>query len=116
MNFHAHIYWANDSERTLALSFRDTLEEMGCVLGSIHDQRVGPHDLPMYQAEYSSANKGTVEEYLQTNAESLSILLHEDTGDDFKDHTDGARWIGRKLFLNLDWLEEYTRLKKSKTV
>jgi aromatic ring-cleaving dioxygenase len=116
MIFHAHIYWSNETEKAIALSFRDSLEEMGCDLGSIHEQKVGPHSLPMYQVEYSSENKGTVEDYLQTNAETLSILLHEDTGDEIKDHTEGANWIGRKLFLNLDWLEEYTRLKQSKTV
>ena len=41
-----------------------------------------------------------IEEYLKKI--SLTILLHEDIGDDHvRDHTEGARWIGKPLSLNL---------------
>lgn len=41
--------------------------------------------------------------------EGLTILLHEDTGDDLRDHTEGTRWLGNELKLDLVWLENYVK-------
>jgi aromatic ring-cleaving dioxygenase len=52
---------------------------------------------------YDANNKNFVENYLQQFSKKISILLHEDIGTDNKrDHTEGARWIGKKLKLNLE--------------
>ena len=57
----------------------------------------------MYQVMYEASNKEFVENYLKKYNGKISILLHEDIGRDHKrDHTDGARWIGKKLQLNLE--------------
>ena len=57
----------------------------------------------MYQVMYDTNNKNFVENYLQRFSKKISILLHEDIGTDNKrDHTEGARWIGKKLKLNLE--------------
>jgi aromatic ring-cleaving dioxygenase len=102
LNYHAHIYWANLTEKELALSFRLTLHDNGCGLGRIKDKPVGPHPRPMYQVVYDAANQEFVESYLSQHHGEMSILLHEDIGHDHKrDHTDGARWIGEELTLNL---------------
>lgn len=107
-HYHAHIYWKNSDERAHALSMRPFLQSLGCEMGRVHDQNVGPHPLPMYQALYTSTNQQSVETYLRANAENLSILLHEDIGiDHVKDHTDGARWIGEPLQLDLEFLETF---------
>ena len=104
MNYHAHIYWKHIGERVQALSLRSQLEALGCSLGKIHDQPIGPHPLPMYQARYDSSNQAEVESLLRT--QTMSILLHEDIGvDHVRDHTDGARWINKPLDLNLKFLE-----------
>ena len=90
-------------EKELALSFRLTLHDHGCGLGRIKDSPVGPHPLPMYQIMYDDTNKDFVEGYLSQHKGGLSILLHEDIGENHKrDHTDGARWIGNKLALKLE--------------
>lgn len=109
MHYHAHIYWQNEAQRFEALYLRQPLSKMGCQLGTIHDSAIGPHPLPMYQVNYNSNNANEVEELLSTT--KLDILLHEDTGDDVRDHTIGARWIGNKLKLDIAWLEEYMRNK-----
>ena len=102
MNYHAHIYWKNAKERKIALSLRLDLHDSGCGLGRIKNIPVGPHPFPMYQVTYEISIKKSVEQYLQKNCKSLSILLHEDVGANHKrDHTEGARWIGQKLDLNL---------------
>ena len=106
MEYHAHIYWKDTKERARAISFRNYLEESGCVLGRVWDQPIGPHPLPMYQAMYDSSIKPQVEVFLSTKP--LSILLHEDIGvDHVRDHTEGARWINEKLDLDLVFLENF---------
>lgn len=109
MRYHAHIYWQNEDQRFEALHLRQPLRELDCQLGSIHEEPIGPHPHAMYQVNYNSDNAKEVETLLYKA--KLHILLHEDTGDDVRDHTEGARWIGRPLDLNIKWLEEYARSK-----
>lgn len=107
MLYHAHIYWQNESQRSEALKLRPLFSDLGCSLGTIWDKEIGPHPFPMYQVNYNSDIQESVEELFSTV--KLDILLHEDTGDDLRDHTEGARWIGHKLKLDLEWLEDYVR-------
>lgn len=110
MHYHAHIYWNRTEERLVALSLRDELSKLGCSLGRVWDQSIGPHPLPMYQVNYNSVNAILVEKLLSNKG--LSVLLHEDTGDDVRDHTSGARWIGTPLELDIKWLEQYVKDKE----
>ena len=105
MNYHAHIYWKSSKEKKIALSTRIYLKKQGCLIGKIWDIPKGPHPLPMFQAKYKSSNKKKIEGYLKKI--SLTILLHEDIGvDHVRDHTEGARWIGKPLSLNLEILKD----------
>lgn len=106
MQYHAHIYWTDQISRAMAIGIRERLDELGCTLGQIRDRPVGPHARPMYQAAYPDIIKGDVEAFLQDNSEGLSILLHTDTGQHVRDHTEGARWIGTQLSLDLELLRE----------
>lgn len=109
MYYHAHIYWQNEDQRRSALMLRQPLQELGCQLGRIWDEPIGPHPYSMYQVNYNSNIAEEVEQLLAGT--KLDILLHEDTGDDVRDHTEGARWLGNKLKLDLEWLENYVRSK-----
>ena len=106
MEYHAHIYWRDDKERARAISFRNYLEEAGCVMGRVWDQPIGPHPLPMYQIVYDSSNQELVERFLRNYRETNTVLLHESINDDLRDHTDGARWLGPALELKLDIFNE----------
>lgn len=110
MHYHAHVYWRDYDQRGRALYIRSQLSELGCDLGRVMDAAIGPHPLPMYQANYSTAIAESVESLLKSTG--LTVLLHEDTGDDIRDHTQGARWLGETLELDLVWLEQYTQSKE----
>ncbi len=110
MNYHAHIYWENEAQRFEALQLRHPLHEMGCNLGRIWDEPIGPHPMAMYQVNYNTDIQKDVENLLYKA--KLHILLHEDTGDDLRDHTENTRWIGRPLALNLQRLKDYVKGKK----
>ena len=106
MKYHAHIYWNNEREKEIALSLRLTLHNSGCGLGRIMNEPVGPHPAPMYQVMYDDRNRDAVEGYLGGLSRDISILLHEDVGDNHvRDHTEGARWIGEPRVLNLEFLK-----------
>ena len=34
----------------------------------------------------------------------LRVLLHESINNDLRDHTEGARWLGEPVALDLEWL------------
>lgn len=110
MYYHAHIYWHNEDQRRRALLLRYPLEQLGCNLGRICEEPIGPHPQAMYQAGYHSDDAAKIEELLRESG--LDVLLHEDTGDDVRDHTHGARWLGNELKLDLEWLQRYADERK----
>ena len=107
MEYHAHIYWENPSQRDRAMMLREWLEQEGCVMGRVWDWPISPHPLPMYQVIYNEYNKGRIESFLKVNRETNKILLHESINDDLRDHTEGARWLGEPLLLNLSVFENH---------
>ena len=109
MKYHAHVYWHNAQERERALALRDSLDDLGCGLGRVMDRPIGPHPLPMYQVNFDHHQTESVKTLLTD--QGLSVLLHEDTGDDVRDHTAGASWIGAVLPLDLEWLKTYSENK-----
>jgi len=111
MHYHAHVYWDNQEQRLSAMVLRDILHGLGCSLGRVWDQPIGPHPLPMYQANFDHSIYDAVTSVLENK--NLSVLIHEDTGDDVRDHTEGATWIGESLTLNIEWLKRYVDGKES---
>ena len=111
MKYHAHVYWNDAEQRAHAVAMRIGLEMLGCDLGRIHDVPIGPHPLAMYQVMYDDRIKTPVERVLTNESHGISILLHEDTGDDIHDHTEEVRWINEPVVLDIAWLEEYTKQK-----
>ncbi|MGC6390412.1 MAG: DOPA 4,5-dioxygenase family protein, partial [Alphaproteobacteria bacterium] len=45
MKYHAHIYWKDSKEREVALAMRPSLRLMGCKMGRIWDNPIGPHPI-----------------------------------------------------------------------
>jgi aromatic ring-cleaving dioxygenase len=109
MHYHAHVYWKDDHQREIAVALREQLAVFGCPLGRIWDHAIGPHPLPMYQVNYDSGIAAAVVGLLSDKG--LTVLLHEDTGDDLHDHTHGVRWFGEPLDLDIAWLENYQKEK-----
>lgn len=111
--FHAHIYFQPIQQSTaeaLFLAIADWSSDV--VLGSFHFKPVGPHLLPMFTAMFNSPLKVEFTQFLDQHRNELSILIHEDTGDDYRDHTEGAEWLGEKLPLNF---EHFERIKTQKS-
>ena len=108
MEYHAHIYWDNNADRSRVLNLRSVLltPQLKCKTGILHDDLVGPHPKSQMQVRYTDEVKDVVEAFIKNNTKGMSVLYHESTKDDVRDHTEGARWTGDPLTLNLKWLEE----------
>lgn len=103
-NYHAHIYF-NHKQRPIADNLVDQLLKLELPelrLWKIHENKVGPHYLPMAEVHFSEGIMNAVVNCLKEFSAGLSILIHEDSGDDFKDH-ENPIWIGTPLPIDFNF-------------
>jgi aromatic ring-cleaving dioxygenase len=102
--YHAHVYYdaAETRDRAERLRRRVAAEFPQAKLGRWHDEMVGPHPRSMYQIEFPAAMLASFVPWLMLNRDGLTILLHPETGDDYRDHTAHAAWFGATLPLRVE--------------
>lgn len=106
--YHAHVYYHPQKTRSRAAHFRERVaaEFPNAKLGRWHDELVGPHPQAMYQIAFPSSLLASFLPWLMLNRDGLTILLHPETGNDYRDHTAHAVWFGAMLPLRLDVFAE----------
>ena len=106
--YHAHVYYDRDKTRGRAEHLRQRVaaEFPAARLGRWHDELVGPHTRSMYQIAFPPDLLASFLPWLMLNRGGLTILLHPETGDDYRDHTAHACWLGRALRLRVDVLRK----------
>ncbi len=65
---------------------------------------MGPHVLSNVEITIPPESLSQALTFLQLNNPGLSILVHPHTGDEIKDHTDLALWVGPPVLLALNKL------------
>jgi DOPA 4,5-dioxygenase len=102
--YHAHIYYDPASTRERAEELRGLIGSSfpQAKLGRWHDELVGPHPQSMYQVAFPTEMLATFVPWLMLNRGGLTILLHPETGNDYRDHTAHAVWFGAVLPLRLE--------------
>lgn len=99
--FHAHVYFDEATvgqARGLCERARD---EFGIEMGRVHEKPVGPHPRWSCQLRVPREQFGEVVLWLSLNRDGLTVFVHPETGDDLKDHTEHAIWMGEMLELEL---------------
>ena len=109
--YHAHIYYdvKETRERAARLRRRVARKFPRARLGRWHDELVGPHTQSMYQIAIPRGLLASFAPWLMLNRDGLDVLLHPETGDDYRDHTAHACWFGATLPLNVEVLRKSTR-------
>ena len=106
-SYHAHVYYTGEASRASAASLREALQSrFEVAMGNWHDKPIGPHPLPMYQVSFTTREFPRVVPWLMLNHEGLSILIHPNTDDGYRDHAEHALWLGVQLELRFDILRE----------
>jgi DOPA 4,5-dioxygenase len=102
--YHAHVYYDPQQTRGRAERLRERVatEFPQARLGRWHDKLVGPHTQSMYQIAFPSGMVAGFLPWLMLNRDGLTILLHPETGNDYRDHTAHAAWLGEVLPLRLE--------------
>lgn len=93
-SYHAHVYFdaaTVEKARGICEACRDRFRVQ---MGRVHERTVGPHPDWSCQLAFGPEQAGEVIGWLALNREGLNILVHPETGDELKDHTDHAIWMG----------------------
>lgn len=100
--YHAHVYFDDDT-KSLAREVCETAGEMfGLRVGRFHEKLVGPHPCWSCQITFGTKDFEHFIAWLDENRKGLAVLVHALTGDDLKDHTEFAYWLGDAVDLNLE--------------
>jgi DOPA 4,5-dioxygenase len=101
-DFDAHVYFTSENrEKAVALRER-AIQELSKypVFISELEGPVGPHPTPTFEICFSTALFAEVFIWLLHSRGDLSVLVHEVTGNDPKDHSTGAVWLGEEVELD----------------
>ena len=103
--FHVHIYFeAKDLEQANKLIGKARTNDL-FEATKLHDRPVGPHPTGMIELLFFQSVYNEVVDWVEENRGSLSVLIHQDSGDDFKDHTEDILWLGPKQPLDFSFFE-----------
>jgi aromatic ring-cleaving dioxygenase len=104
-SYHAHIYY-DERSRADAAVLRDQIQNAFPVeMGRWREEPVGPHPQPMYQVAFGVEQFPRLVPWLMLNRKGLTVLVHPNTGDAYRDHAEHPLWLGAKLDLRLDILK-----------
>lgn len=81
------------------------------------DKPIGPHPVAMFEVNvFTPEHFGAFIPWLVINRGPLSALVHPNTGDDVRDHTQRATWMGEPYPLNVGMLRKFTAEEMRKSV
>ena len=102
--YHVHVYF-NDTTAERAKTLCETAGNLfNVTVGRMHHRPIGPHLCWSCQLAFNRQQHTELLSWLALNRNGLNILIHPLTGNDLKDHTDYASWMGEPQALKLDAL------------
>lgn len=101
MKYHAHIYYPQEK---ISLA-QEIFKRCPYAPLKFYDKKVGPHARPMIEIQFDDLSKGEIVQWIEKECQGLSALVHQDTGDDYRDHTEGFFWIGETLPIDFKFFD-----------
>jgi DOPA 4,5-dioxygenase len=92
--WHAHVYFDQTTIEKARRICTEASAKLGLVMGRVHEKPVGPHPDWSCQLAFGPEKIGDVIGWLATHRDGLVVLVHPETGDELKDHTAHAIWMG----------------------
>jgi len=100
-DYHAHIYFDQATSSVAKQLRHDVIEQFSLPVGNFNEKPVGPHLMWSFSITFTASDFENLIPWLETHRNSFSVLVHALTGDDHKDHTDFAYWLGEPVALDL---------------
>lgn len=113
---HIYFYQSNAEQTAFAQALWERIRRSFPELRiyKLWDKPIGPHPVAMFEVNiFTPAQFGAFIPWLVINRGPLNALVHPNTGDAVRDHTQLATWMGERLPLDLTLLR---RSKKSAEV
>ncbi len=103
--FHAHIYV--DDQNLDEIHKLSTLANLSNIFihQEIYKKPIGPHPLGMLELHFNDQFYSKAIEWLKNHHNNFSTLIHKDTGDDVRDHTENILWLGTPLKIDFSFFE-----------
>ena len=105
--YHAHIYFSVN-KMVLATQVREDIIKALPQLtytGQLIPIAIGPHPKPMFELHIPASHINYAMATIDGLRSEFSVLIHPVQTNELDAHTNGARWLGAKLSLNLDVLK-----------
>ena len=100
--YHAHVYF-DSTTKTFARNLCSQVADLfNLQIGRFHERLIGPHPRWSCQIAFGEKQFDEFIPWLDKNRKDLTIFVHGLTGNDLKDHTEYAYWLGQSVELNLD--------------
>lgn len=99
--YHAHIYFDEQTKLIAKTLCETSAEKFGLRVGRFHEKLVGPHPCWSCQVSFGKREFDAYISWLEAHRDGLTVFVHALTGDELKDHTDYAYWLGEEVQLNL---------------
>lgn len=101
-NYHAHVYFEQETLEHAITLCEKAGELFSLKVGRVHQKPIGPHPVWSCQISFSARHFDQLIPWLEENRQGLSVLVHGISGDNLKDHTEYAYWLGSEIDLSLD--------------
>lgn len=108
-DIHVYFFQGNETQTTFAheLWTRIRHEFPELRIYRVWDKPIGPHPVGMFEVNiFTPAQFGAFIAWLVINRGPLSALVHPNTGDHERDHTQRATWLGDRLPLDLSQFKQ----------
>jgi len=99
--FHAHIYYDESTYEQASALCNKAGKMFDIAVGRKHKQALGPHLKWSCQLAFVPEVFGELVPWLALHRDGLTVFIHPETGNDLKDHTEYAMWMGKIEPLNL---------------
>ncbi len=108
MILHAHVYYPLEQKHLALTLHEEVAQKFGgqlIKLSVLNDGPLGPHPLPTFELHFDSGLRDQILEFLKVNRRGLTVLIHEDTNDDHRDHRDQIEWLGEPVELDFGFFD-----------
>ena len=104
--YHAHVYFELDTVEQANKLCQQAGQLFGLKIGRVHQKPIGPHPKWSCQISFTNTDFEQFIPWISENRNGLTIFVHALTGNDLKDHTQFASWLGESVELDLSIFTE----------